>query len=46
MRFECDTCGLAACDLPDGVAPELIFEREDDGLTTCGGCRGGVEVIF
>lgn len=27
--LECEVCGLAACDLPDGVDPELIFE---DGL--------------
>lgn len=34
MSGECENCGLAACDLPDGVDPELIFE---DGL--CQGCQ-------
>jgi hypothetical protein len=24
--LECQVCGLAACDLPDGVDPEFIFE--------------------
>lgn len=37
MRYECDTCGLAACDLPDGVDPELIFERES-GVIRCQAC--------
>lgn len=37
-RTECDVCGLAACDLPDGVDPELIFETDDDGVTRCQGC--------
>lgn len=30
-RLECDRCGLAACDLPDEVDPELFFDRADDG---------------
>lgn len=38
-RYECDTCGLATCDLPDGVDPELVFEVTEDG-TFCGGCGG------
>lgn len=35
--FECDTCGIAACDLPDGFDPEDAFERED-GETWCKSC--------
>lgn len=27
--MECVTCGLAPCDLPDGVDPDLVFERVD-----------------
>jgi hypothetical protein len=37
-RHECEECGLAACDLPDQVDPEFIFERDDDGVTRCQGC--------
>lgn len=30
MRItECAVCGLAPCDLPDGVDPEDVFERVD-----------------
>lgn len=36
-RHECDTCGLAAYDLPDGVDPETVFETTGDG-TACQGC--------
>ncbi|WBQ03003.1 hypothetical protein [Kribbella sp. CA-293567] len=32
-RHECDGCGLAACDLPDGIDPDDVF---DDGH--CQGC--------
>lgn len=32
--FECDICGLAECDLPDGFDPEPFFEREG-GKTWC-----------
>ena len=35
--LECDVCGLAACDLPDGVDPELIFEC-DEGVMHCPTC--------
>jgi hypothetical protein len=36
---ECEACGLAACDLPDGVEPEYIFEKyEGCGLWLCQGC--------
>lgn len=28
---ECSVCGLAACDLPDGVDPALFFERDATG---------------
>lgn len=42
-RNECDRCGLAACDLPDGVDPEFIFESADDGTgdVCCQGCLNG-----
>jgi len=36
--LECEVCGLAACDLPDGVDPELIFEV-DDGVMHCQVCQ-------
>jgi hypothetical protein len=39
MRYECDYCGLAACDLPDGVDPELVFEASSHGVL-CQGCGG------
>lgn len=32
---ECATCGLAPCDLPDGVDPEFVFERGADGEWRC-----------
>lgn len=38
-RFECEDCGLAACDLPDEVDPEFIFERGADGVMRCQGCE-------
>lgn len=37
--IECATCGLAPCDLPDGIDPELIFDTED-GETRCHACVG------
>jgi hypothetical protein len=38
-RWECDGCGLAAVDLPDGVDPELVFERvRRGGSMFCQGC--------
>lgn len=38
-RNECDGCGLAACDLPDGVIAELVFEfSATTGETLCQGC--------
>lgn len=44
--IECAICGLAPCDLPDGVDPDLIFDTED-GETRCQGCAsGGVTVAF
>lgn len=39
-RNECDRCGVAACDLPDGVDPDEVFEVVD-GEELCGGCRLG-----
>lgn len=36
---ECDVCGLAACDLPDGVDPEFVFEFDDErNVTHCVTC--------
>jgi hypothetical protein len=37
-RVECADCGLVPFDLPDGVDPEFIFERGDDGVMRCQGC--------
>lgn len=28
--MECARCGLAPCDLPDDVDPELVFELGED----------------
>ena len=44
-RHECDGCGVAACDLPDGVDPHEVFEQQD-GRKLCMGCRGGGSVRF
>lgn len=45
--FDCDECGLAPVDLPDGVDPELIFsvfETEDGGKRhLCVGCAMGMK---
>lgn len=41
--YECEDCGLAAMDLPDGVEPELIFERGDDRVMRCQGCQMNAE---
>jgi len=38
--MECATCGLAPCDLPLGVDPEFVFERDTDGEIRCHGCLG------
>lgn len=38
MRFECDGCGVAACDLPDGVDPEKVFVAVERGLSCVSGC--------
>jgi len=38
-RYECEDCGLAAMDLPDGVDPELIFKPGDDGVMRDQGCQ-------
>lgn len=42
--LECETCGLAAMDLPDGIDPELIFEPGDDGVMRCQGCAAAEAV--
>lgn len=41
-RVECEDCGLVPFDLPDGVDPELIFERGDDGVMRCQGCEANL----
>jgi hypothetical protein len=41
-NYECDRCGVAECDLPDGVDPEFVFERTERG-TFCQGCYWGYE---
>lgn len=33
--MECARCGLAPCDLPDDVDPELVFELGEDGDWYC-----------
>jgi len=39
--MECATCGLMPCDLPLGVDPDLVFERDEaDGEIRCHGCLG------
>jgi hypothetical protein len=38
-RWECEDCGLAAMDLPDGVDPDLVFEPGDDSTVRCQGCQ-------
>lgn len=38
-RYECEDCGLAAMDLPDGIDPEFVFERDAAGVMRCGGCE-------
>jgi hypothetical protein len=45
VRRECDYCGLAACDLPDGVDPELVFSEIEGGVI-CIGCAGGGSVTW
>lgn len=44
---ECAVCGLAPCDLPDGVDPEDIFDTED-GETRCRPCAtgGSLSVVY
>lgn len=44
MNYECDGCGIAACDLPDGVDPDEVFERMNGQVVLCIGCRGGGSV--
>lgn len=34
---ECVKCGLASCDLPDGVDEEMFWERDGSG-TYCPTC--------
>lgn len=44
--MECATCGLAPCDLPDGVDPEMVFERGEDRQYRCQACRAVLSVDF
>ncbi|GEM_PF-6289303 len=37
-RYECDGCGVAACDLPDGVDPADVFLDAPEGRVLCQGC--------
>jgi hypothetical protein len=45
VRYECDYCGLAACDLPDGIDPETVFSGTTGGVI-CIGCAGGGAVTW
>jgi hypothetical protein len=45
MTYECDRCGIAQCDIPDGVDPDDVFDYEA-GELLCMGCRGGGTVFF
>lgn len=38
VRYECDGCGVAADDLPDGVDPDEVFLAAAGGQTLCQGC--------
>jgi len=42
-RFECADCGITPMDLPDGVDPEFVFERDDDGAMRCQGCQAATD---
>ncbi|MGO4201646.1 hypothetical protein AB4Z09_07750 [Rhodococcus sp. TAF43] len=42
-RYECDGCGVAACDLPDGVDPDEVFLEVPEGRVLCQGCVMAVE---
>lgn len=42
-RYECDGCGVAACDLPDGVDPDGVFLNAPEGRVLCQGCVMSVE---
>lgn len=37
-RYQCDGCGVAACDLPDGVDPDEVFLAAPEGQVLCQGC--------
>lgn len=43
--MECFVCGLAPCDLPDGVTKDDVFETGDDGVTRCRACAHSGLVI-
>lgn len=44
--MDCATCGLTPADLPLGVDPDVVFDRDDDGEIRCQGCIGrGVETL-
>ncbi|MGO4205540.1 hypothetical protein AB4Z09_28165 [Rhodococcus sp. TAF43] len=42
-RYECDGCGVAACDLPDSVDPDEVFLDAPEGRVLCQGCIMAVE---
>ncbi|NKT14615.1 hypothetical protein GS979_07135 [Rhodococcus hoagii] len=42
-RYECDGCGVAACDLPDGVDPADVFLDAPEGHVLCQGCIMAVQ---
>lgn len=41
--YECEACGIAAMDLPDGFDVEFYFERGEDGRMLCQGCHAIAE---
>jgi len=43
-RHECDSCGLTAFDLPEGIYPDLIFEGDGRGHVYCQGCASARQV--
>ncbi|GBF17697.1 hypothetical protein Br6_05104 [Rhodococcus sp. Br-6] len=42
-RYECDGCGVAACDLPAGVDPDDVFLDAPEGRVLCQGCIMAVQ---
>lgn len=44
-RNECDHCGLAACDLPDDIDADYIFDTNEHGATLCQGCEADFDPL-